>query len=68
MTRRDLEEVILNLEYLVLHDFDGRKSKEYEDLLQAFRHELQLLTHQYSSPAATVSSSHKHRWLHWLQR
>ncbi len=67
MTRRDLEEVILNLEYLVLHDFDGRKIKEYEDLLQAFRQEFQALTQQQSL-AATVSSSHQHRWLHWLQR
>ncbi len=68
MTRRDLEEVILNLEYLVLHDFEGRKTKEHEALLQTFRQELRVLTQQQYSLAATVRSSQKRLWQRWLHR
>ncbi len=68
MTRRDLEEVILNLEYLVLHDFDGRKTKEHDELLQTFRQELRVLTQRQYSLAAASKNNYRHRFQRWLQR
>ncbi len=47
MTRRDLEEAIVNLEYLVLHYFDPNKVEEYEQQLQEFRRELFVIDRQY---------------------
>ncbi len=43
MTRRDLQEAISNLEYLVLNHFDPDKVEEYYRELQAFQRELQAL-------------------------
>ncbi len=54
MTRRDLEEVITNLEYLLLHHFDENKTAEYERQLQIYRHELRLLNEAHE-PLTFVS-------------
>ena len=40
MTRRDLQEAIENLEYLVLNHFDPEKVEDYYQQLWAFRREL----------------------------
>ncbi len=64
MTRRDLEEAILNLEYLVLHDFDGTKTREFEKQLEVLRLELQVLHEKQQSLAAAPLSGHQHRLRH----
>ncbi len=53
MTRQDLEEAILNLEYLVLNHFDPAKVEDYYQQLQAFRRELAALEekHVFLTPA-----------------
>jgi hypothetical protein len=49
MTRRDLEEAIVNLQYLILNRFNPAKVEEYAQQLRAFREELRTLEKkQYS--------------------
>lgn len=49
MTRRDLEEAIVSLEYLVLNHFDRVKREEYAQQLEVFRAELQALNQRHYS-------------------
>ncbi len=62
MTRRDLEEAIANLEYLVLNHFDAGKVEEYEQQLQEFRRELFVIDRGYffliSTPMHFPSQRH----------
>jgi hypothetical protein len=62
MTRRDLEEVITNLEYLLLHHFDENKIAEYERELQVYRQELRLLNeaHEPLTFVAGCASRRQH--------
>ena len=64
MTRGDLEEAIMNLEYLVVHHFDAFETKEFEALLAAFRLDLQSQTQQQSSMTGQPES----RWRRVLER
>ncbi len=61
MTRRDLEEVISNLEYLLLHHFDANKTGEYEQQLQTFRRELLAFNQQKPSPTFTRNPTPQRR-------
>ncbi len=61
MTRRDLEEVVMNLEYLVVHHFDASKTEEYERLLQTFRVDLQRLNQPRQAPTPR-GTDHSPRW------
>ena len=43
MTRRNLEQAICDLEYLVINHFDARKVNEYAEQLRQYRGELRAL-------------------------
>jgi BMFP domain-containing protein YqiC len=61
MTRRDLEEAIVSLEYLVLNHLDAIKREEYAQQLEAFRVQLQALNQQHYSLTLARSSNLQHR-------
>ncbi len=62
MTRRDLEEVVMNLEYLVVNHFDTSKTEEYEQLLETFRRDLQKLNLPQLGPTPMGGRSHVLQW------
>ncbi len=69
MTRHDLQEAIVNLEYLLAHHYDASKTSQYEKQLQTFRRELQELSRpQCDSLTAAMKTNYVRRFHRWLQR
>ncbi len=52
MTREQLEDAILELEYLIVHQFNPDKVQDYSNRLEELRSELRCFEEKHSSASA----------------